>query len=85
MFAQMRFHVSFLLFHVSRNAYQQTAFKSVSDLAVALQEFESFLRLTFGVVWSRCTLDLQEAFRSGNILRTMDCAVDTYGLSWNSC
>jgi hypothetical protein len=34
--------------------------ESVGELAMALQEFETFMCITFGEVWGRCTLDLQE-------------------------
>jgi hypothetical protein len=47
-------------------------FGTSGDVADALEEFNNFLLLTFGNVWKRCTLDLQENLRSDSTLRTTD-------------
>jgi hypothetical protein len=44
-------------------------FNSVSDIGCAMSEVQSFLCVTFGSIWNRCTLCLQEAIRDSHNLR----------------
>jgi hypothetical protein len=55
-----------------KSSNDSNQFSSSGDVADALEEFNNFLLLTFGNVWKRCTLDLQESLRSDSTLRTTD-------------
>jgi hypothetical protein len=42
------------------------------DIGYAKSEVQAFLCVTFGSIWNRCTLGLQEAVRDSHTLRVLD-------------
>jgi hypothetical protein len=55
-------------------------FKSVVEIGYAMLEVQSFLCVTFGSIWNRCTLCLQEAVRDSHSLRVLDAGYLRYKL-----
>jgi hypothetical protein len=47
-------------------------FKNAGDIADSLDDLNTFLSVTFGCIWERCTLDLQEKLRRNHKLMIAD-------------
>jgi hypothetical protein len=55
-------------------------FQYVTDIGHAMSEVQAFLCVTFGSIWNRCTLCLQEAIRDSHNLRVLNVTYLRYKL-----